>query len=81
MSLAGLKRFLGLVDREHEANLLAIARRREELSALSSDRIKSAAAGFRNSPDAIEVFALTAVIAERVLGLRMFEVQLSGALV
>jgi preprotein translocase subunit SecA len=81
VSLAGLKRFFGLVDREHEANLLAIVRRREELSALPDDRIKSAATGLRNSPDVVEVFALTAVIAERVLGLRMFEVQLSGALV
>ncbi len=81
LSLAKLKRFFGLVDREHEANLIAIARRREELSALPDGRIKSAAAGLRNSPDVVEVFAQAAVIAERVLGLRMFEVQLSGALV
>jgi len=81
VSLAKLKRFLGLVDREHEANLIAIARRREELAALSNDRIKSAAKALRSSVDVLEVFALTAVIAERVLGLRMFDVQLSGALV
>jgi preprotein translocase subunit SecA len=81
LSLAKLKRFLGLVDREHEANLIAIARRREELSAFSGEQLKSAATEVRNSPDVLEVFALAAVIAERVLGLRMFEVQLSGALV
>lgn len=81
MSLAGLKRFLGLVDREHEANLIVIARRREELSAFPADRIQSAATGLRNSLDVVETFALAAVIAERLLGLRMFEVQISGALV
>jgi preprotein translocase subunit SecA len=81
LSLAKLKRFLGLVDREHEANLLSIARRREELSVLADDQIKSAATGLGSSPDVVETFALTAVIAERVLGLSMFEVQLSGALV
>jgi preprotein translocase subunit SecA len=60
--------------------MTAIARRREELSALTDDLLKSAAASVRGNPDVIEVFALTAVIAERVLGLRMFDVQLSGAL-
>jgi preprotein translocase subunit SecA len=81
VSLARLKRIFGLVDREHEANMLAIARRREELSSLSDDQIRSAAASLRNNLDVVEVFALTAVIAERVLGLRMFDVQFSGALV
>jgi preprotein translocase subunit SecA len=81
VSLARLKRIFGLVDREHEANMLAIARRREELSSLSDDQIKSAAASLRNNPDVVEVFALTAVIAERVLELSMFGVQVSGALV
>ena len=81
MSLAKLKRFLGLIDREHEGNLLSIARRREELSSLHDGPIQSAATGLRNRPDVVEAFALTAVIAERVLGLKMFEVQLSGALV
>ncbi len=81
MSLVRLKRLFGFVDREREANLIAIARRREELSALSSDRIQSAATALRSSPDVVEVFALTAVIAERVLGLRIFDVQMSGALV
>jgi preprotein translocase subunit SecA len=81
VSLARLKRIFGLVDREHEANMLAIARRREELSSLFDDQIKSAAASLRNNPDVVEVFALTAVIAERVLELSMFGVQVSGALV
>ena len=43
-ALAKVKRIFGLVDREHEAKMLAIARRREELSSLSDDQIKSAAA-------------------------------------
>jgi len=81
VSLAKLKRFLGLVDREHEDNLLSIARRREGLSSLHDGPIQSAATGLRNRPDVVEAFALTAVIAERVLGLKMFDVQLSGALV
>jgi preprotein translocase subunit SecA len=79
-ALAKVKRFLGLVDREHGAQLAAIVRRREELSVLTDDQLKSAAVLARNSPEVVEVFALAAVIAERVLGLRMFEVQFSGAL-
>ena len=80
MSLAGLKRFLGFIHREPEGELLAIARRREELSLLADDQLKSAAAVIGGDPDVIEVFALAAAIAERVLGLRMFDVQLLGAL-
>jgi preprotein translocase subunit SecA len=80
MSLAKVMRFLGLVDRKPEAHLQAITRRREELSALSDDQLKSAASGLRGNPDVIETFALTAVVAERVLGLRMFDVQILGAL-
>ena len=80
MSLAGLMRFLGLVDRRPEAELSAIKQRREELSLLADGPLRSAATAARDNPDVTETFALTAVIAERVLGLRMFDVQLQGAL-
>ena len=81
MSLARLIRFLGLTDRRAQAELLAIKRRREELSLLADDQLRSAATATRGEPDVTETFALTAVIAERVLALRMFDVQLQGALV
>ena len=80
MSLAKVKRFLGLIDREHEAKMAAIRSRREELSLLSDEALRSAAAGIRGNPDIVEVFALAAVVAERLLGLKMFEVQIAGAL-
>ncbi len=80
VSLAKVKRLLGLIDHEHEAQMTAIARRREQLSVLTDDILRSAAVQVRSNPDLIEVFSLAAVIAERVLGLRMFDVQISGAL-
>jgi preprotein translocase subunit SecA len=80
VSLAKVKRFLGLVDREQEAQMAAIRSRREELSLLSDEAVRSAAAGVRGNPDVVEVFALAAVVAERLLGLKMFEVQIAGAL-
>jgi len=80
VSLHNVMRFLGLMDREPESRLQAIAQRREGLSALSDDQLKSAASAARNHPEVSEIFALTAVIAQRVLGLRMFETQILGAL-
>ena len=80
MSLAKVMHFLGLSDGRAEAELLAITRRREELSLLTDEQLRSAAAQNQSSRDVIETFALTAVVAERVLGLRMFDVQLLGAL-
>jgi preprotein translocase subunit SecA len=71
---------LGLADRESEDQLRAIARRRQELSGLPDDRLKSAARGIGRDADVIETFALAAVIAARVLGLQMFDVQILGAL-
>jgi len=68
------------VDRESEDRLRAIAGRRQELAGLPDDRLKSAARGLRRDADAIETFALAAVIAARVLGLQMFDVQILGAL-
>jgi preprotein translocase subunit SecA len=73
-------RFLGLWNREAGNQLQSIARRREKLSALPDDQVKSAAMSVREDADVVETFALTAVIAERVLGLHMFDVQLMGAL-
>jgi preprotein translocase subunit SecA len=67
--------FLGLGDRESENQLLAIARLRDELSALTDAQLRS-----RPKDDLVATFALTAVVAERVLGLRMFDVQILGAL-
>jgi len=75
-----MMRFLGLRDRESEGQLRAITGRREKLSALTDDGLKSAANGLRGSADVVETFALAAAIAERVLGLRMFDVQILGAL-
>jgi preprotein translocase subunit SecA len=75
VSLGKVLRFLGLVDSTSEIQLQAINRRREELSALPDDQLRSAP-----RTDLIEAFALTAVVAERILGLRMFDVQILGAL-
>lgn len=69
-------RFLRLVDTTSEVQLQAINRRRDELSVLNDDQLKRA----RGGTDLIETFALAAVIAERTLGLRMFDVQILGAL-
>jgi preprotein translocase subunit SecA len=73
-------RFLGLGDPESEDQLRAIALRREQLSALTDDQLKSAARDLSGNAEVVETFALAAVIAERALGLRMFEVQIQGAL-
>ena len=80
MSLGNVMRFLGLRDRESEDQLRAINGRREKLSAQTDEQLKSAANGLRSSADVVETFALAAAIAERVLGLRMFDVQILGAL-
>jgi len=80
VSLGKVLRFFGFVDSTSEVQLQAITRRREELSGLTGDQLKSAARTLRGSPDLIETLALTAVIAERILGLRMFDVQILGAL-
>jgi preprotein translocase subunit SecA len=68
-------RFLGLGDRESEDRLRTITLLRDELSGLTDDQLRA-----RRSTGAIETFALAAVVAERVLGLRMFDVQILGAL-
>jgi preprotein translocase subunit SecA len=80
VSIENVLRFLGLRDQEAEEKLRAITRRREQLSDFADAALKSAALAIRREPDVVETFAATAVIAERLLGLRMFDVQILGAL-
>ena len=80
MSLGDLLRLLGLADRESKDKLRAIVRRRQELSGLTDDQVKSTAKNLPQDADVVETFALAAVIAERVLRLHMFDVQILGAL-
>ena len=80
MSLGNLLRLFGPGYRESKNQLRAIVRRRQELSGLTDDQLKSAARSVRRDADVVETFALAAVIAERVLGLHMFDVQILGAL-
>jgi preprotein translocase subunit SecA len=54
-----------------------VKRLREELGSLDDARLKGAARAASKLP---EVVAVTAVVASRVLGLNMFDVQLEGAL-
>src|SRR5215469_6618424 len=73
-------RFFGFRDDKSAAQLQAIRRRRDELSALTDSQLRSATTVVRQTADVVETFALSALIAERVLGLRMFDVQILGAL-
>src|SRR5689334_20632728 len=60
-----------------EAKIPLINQRRAELAKLNDDELKSAG---RLTTDLLEVIAITAVVAARVLHLDMFDVQLQGAL-
>ena len=60
-----------------ESLIPLINSRRAELSNLSDAELKAIPWRAMDLPD---VFAITAVVAERVLGLKMFDVQLQGAL-
>jgi preprotein translocase subunit SecA len=80
VSLGNLLRLFGLGEREAEDQLRSINRRREELWALTDDRLKAAAKRLRQDDGVVEIFAVAAVIAERVLGLHMFDAQILGAL-
>jgi preprotein translocase subunit SecA len=73
--VAKVLHFLGLGDRESETQLLAISRLRGDLSGLTDAQLRS-----HPKDGLVATFALTAVIAERLLGLRMFDVQIRGAL-
>jgi preprotein translocase subunit SecA len=67
-------------DSGAEDELRAILRRREQLAALTDGQLRSAALDERSAADVVETFALAATVAERVLGLRMYEVQILGAM-
>lgn len=75
MSFGKVMRFLGLGDHESEDQLRAISGLRKELSGLTDAELRS-----RPRTGVAEVYALAAVVAERLLGLRMFDVQILGAL-
>ena len=60
-----------------ESDVAEINKRRKELETLDNDALRRLAPETRNL---IETIAFSAVVAERLLGLRMFDVQLMGAL-
>ena len=60
-----------------ESRVQSIDQRRDELAKLDDEALKSAG---RHATDLLEVVAVSSVIAARVLGLEMFDVQLQGAL-
>src|SRR5436190_4166267 len=59
------------------AEIEAINRRRGELAGSSESELRRI---FRTSEDLLEIVALVAVVAARVLGMEMFDVQFRGAL-
>jgi preprotein translocase subunit SecA len=73
--LEKLAGWLGLGDREAIELLHEINSRRDALGGLSDAELRA-----QPRPNMAEVFALTAVVAERLLGLRMFDVQILGAI-
>jgi preprotein translocase subunit SecA len=85
VSLKGLLRPLGLTfgaaaSLKRQSELRAVLERRQQLSTLADSELKSAAGLARACADVVEVFAVAAEVAARVLGLEMFAVQLEGAL-
>src|SRR5712691_6177553 len=60
-----------------ESNIQTINRRRAESAKSSDEDLKAAG---RSASDVLETIAVTAVVAARVLGLEMFDVQIQGAL-
>src|SRR5215467_14696196 len=72
------KLFRSLIQRfgSHKNPIQEINRRRLELSEVSDETLRETG---QRSKDLIETFAVTAIIAARVLGLTMFDVQLQGA--
>jgi preprotein translocase subunit SecA len=64
--------------KQYQRSLDAINRRKTELANCSDDALQTAAA--RSGEALIESFAIAAIVAERVLGQRPFDVQILGAL-
>ncbi len=80
MSLADLLRFVGRKS-HRKAPEADILRRAEALQRLSDTQLKERTRGLQqNVPDIAETFAAVVEVARRVLGLRMFPVQIEGAL-
>ncbi len=75
LALKTFFKFLGLGDHESEERLRAITKLRDEFGKLSDAELRA-----RARTEMVDTFALTAVVAERLLGLRMFDVQILGAL-
>src|SRR2546428_12858248 len=61
----------------HDGEIEQIGQRRSELATLPDEHLRQL---FRNSKDLLEVIAIVAVTASRVLGMEMFDVQVWGAL-
>ena len=80
MSLKGVLRLLGLGDREPEEQLRSINDQREQLRSLSDHDLRTKLAQICEEKSLASVCAAAALIAERLLGLRMFDVQLQGTL-
>src|SRR5436853_1517036 len=75
--MRGIWRFLFPRSISTEDRVRRINLRRTELAGISDEALRDAG---RRSKDLLETIAVTAVIAVRVLGLTMFDVQLQGAL-
>ena len=69
--------FTGIASERRKESLHEINTRRRELAQLPDDQLRASA---RSAEDLNETIAVTAVVAARLLGLEMFDVQLWGAL-
>jgi preprotein translocase subunit SecA len=70
-------RFLFAGSDSAESSIHLISRRRTEFAQLGDDALRGA---FARADDLLDSIAVTAVVASRVLGVEMFDVQLQGAL-
>jgi preprotein translocase subunit SecA len=81
VSFDALLNLLRLRDREAEDLLHSVNDRRQVLSGFTNKQLEASARELRSMKAGVaETFATAAVIAERVLGERMFDVQILGAL-
>lgn len=72
--------FKGVASERRKESLREINSRRRELAQLTDDHLRAIARRADNLNDLNETIALAAVVADRLLGLEMFDVQLWGAL-
>ncbi len=61
----------------HKSHIECVNQRRKDLAKLQDHELKAAS---KRARDLLEIIAITAIVAARVLGLVMFDVQLQGAL-